>query len=75
MPAEPLRGPRQLRLVFMATMAVLSVTLGWLGWKLLQQDEQLESQRRTERREAAADLAVAGLEKRISLLRRISRAH
>ena len=52
--------------MFMATMAVLAVTLGWLGWRLLQQDEQLETQRRADRREVSADIAVAGIEKRIS---------
>ncbi len=66
MPSDRFRGPRQFRLLFMATMAVLSVTLAWLGWLLLQQDRRLETQRRQERREAAVDLAVAALEKRLS---------
>ncbi len=66
MSAERLRGPRQFRLMFMATMAVLSVTLAWLGWQLFRLDEQLDAQRQLERRDAAADLAVAALEKRIS---------
>ena len=63
---EWLRGPRQLRVVFLAVMLLLSAALGWLGWRLLQQDQQLFAQRLAERREIAADLAVAGLEKRLS---------
>ena len=61
-----LRDPRQLRLVFLATMVLLSATLGWLGWHLLQQHTQLSAQGMSQRRETAADLAVAALEKRLS---------
>src|SRR4051812_4789085 len=43
------RGPRQLRLIFLATMLLLAGTLGWLGWRLLQQDQQLSSQQMAER--------------------------
>src|SRR5690348_9885580 len=60
------RGPRQLRLVFLATMLLLAGTLGWLGWGLLQQDQQLSEQRIADRRETAADLAVAALERRLA---------
>src|SRR5262245_25194753 len=66
MHADRLRGSRQRRLMFMATMAVLSVTLAWLGWRLLQQDRQLEQQRLAERREAAADVAVTALGKHVT---------
>jgi len=55
-------GPRQFRPIFMATMSMLSVTLAWLSWQLLVQGAQIESQRRAERRDAAADLGVAILE-------------
>jgi hypothetical protein len=49
----------------------LIVTLGpacglvWLGWKLLDQDRDLASQRLQERRERAADLAVSSLQQRL----------
>src|SRR5438876_4630757 len=66
MSGEWFRAPRQLRFVFVGTMLLLSCTLGWLGWGLLQQDQQLATQRLAERRETAADLAVAALEKRLS---------
>lgn len=66
MSSEGLRAPRQIRVVFLGVMLLLAATLGWLGWRLLQQDQQLFVQRLAERGEIAADLAVAGLEKRLS---------
>jgi len=66
MSSEGLRAPRQIRVVFLGVMLLLAATLGWLGWRLLQQDQQLLGQRLAERREIAADLTVAGLEKRLS---------
>src|SRR5215469_16699056 len=63
-----LQGPRQLRFVFLGTMLLLAGTLGWLGWRLLQQDQQLSAQRIAERRETAADLAVAALERRFAAI-------
>jgi len=49
-------------------MLLLAGTLGWLGWRLLQQDQQLSAQRIAERRETAADLAVAALERRFAAI-------
>ena len=66
MSTEWFSASRQLRSVFVGTMLLLSATLGWLGWRFLQQDQQLATQRLAERRETAADLAVAALEKRLS---------
>jgi signal transduction histidine kinase len=66
MSGEWFRAPRQLQFVFVGTMLLLSSTLGWLSWRFLQQDQQLAAQRLAERRETAADLAVAALEKRLS---------
>lgn len=60
------RAPRQLPLIFLAAMVLLSGALGWLGWRLLQQDQQLSAQRLSERRETAADLVVTALEKQLS---------
>jgi signal transduction histidine kinase len=65
MSGEWLRGPRRIRLVFFGVMLLLAATLGWLGWRLLAQDQQLAAQRLTERRDAAADLVVAAFEKRL----------
>src|SRR6185295_11377698 len=52
--------------VFPAVMILLAATLGCVAWWLLQQDQQLATQRIGERQDAAADLAVAALEKRFS---------
>lgn len=68
MRSERFRGPRQFRYVFVATMALLSATLVWLGVQLLAQDAQIENARRAERREAAADMAVAAIEKHLSAI-------
>lgn len=62
---EWLPVPRRVRLVFLAVMLLLAATLGWLGWRLLAQDQQLAAQRLAERRDTAADLIVAALEKRL----------
>jgi signal transduction histidine kinase len=59
-----------LRIVFLSVMLLLAATLGWLGWRLLEQERQLASQRLAEQRESAADLAVAALEKQISSVER-----
>ncbi|MGH9669567.1 MAG: tetratricopeptide repeat protein, partial [Terriglobales bacterium] len=47
-------------------MLVLAATLGWLGWRLLEQDRALESQRTQERLENAADLIGASLLRKFS---------
>jgi signal transduction histidine kinase len=47
-------------------MLFLSASLGWLGWRLLAQDQQLSTQRLAEQRDTAADLAVATLENRLA---------
>ncbi len=63
---EWLRAPRRLRLVFLAVMLLLAGTLGWLAWRLLAQDRQLVVQQLADQRDAAADLAVVALERRLS---------
>jgi len=55
------RSPRYLLALFLAIMLVLAATLGWLGWRLLEQDRALESQRTQERLDNAADLIAASL--------------
>lgn len=63
-----LRVAHRRRSLFLGITLVLATTLGWLGWRLLAQDEQLASQRAAEQRESAADLIVAGLSQRLSSL-------
>src|SRR5215471_306567 len=60
------RGPRQLRLVFLAVMILLASTFGCVAWWLLKQDQQLATQRLGERQDSAADLAVAAIKNRLS---------
>ncbi len=55
------RPPRYLLTMFLAIMVVLAATLGWLSWRLLEQDRALESQRTQERLDNAADLIGAAL--------------
>jgi signal transduction histidine kinase len=63
-----LRVAHRRRSLFLGITLVLATTLGWLGWRLLAQDEQLARQRAAEQRESAADLIVAGLSQRLSAL-------
>src|SRR5436190_13123195 len=63
-----LRVTHRRRGLFLGIMLVLAATLGWLGWRLLAQDEQLARQRSAEQREVAADLLVAGLGQRLLAL-------
>ncbi len=56
-----LRPPRHLLTLFLAIMQAMAATLGWLGWRLLEQDRALESQRAQERLDSAADSIGASL--------------
>ena len=48
--------------VFLGVALVSAGALGWLGWRLLQQDLALESQRRRDALEQAADRAAATMQ-------------
>ena len=61
-----LRSPRRLLGLFLAIMLTLGAALGWLSWRLLEQDRELGNQRIRERLEGAADLAEAVLVRRLS---------
>jgi signal transduction histidine kinase len=63
---EWLQPPRHLLLLFLLVTLLLTGTLIWLSWQLVRQDEALVGQRIEERRENAADLAVAALQKSLS---------
>ena len=54
---------RHLLVMFLAVTLLLTATLVWLSWQLVRQDEALVEQRIEERRESAADLATAALQK------------
>ncbi len=56
------RPPRHLLMLFLVTTLVLALALGWLSWRLLQQDRALESQRIQERLQQVAPLTLLGLE-------------
>jgi signal transduction histidine kinase len=47
-------------------MVVMTAALGWLGWRLLEQDRDLSRQRIQERLESAADLASAMLARKLT---------
>ena len=60
------RPPRHLLILFLGIMGLLASALGWLGWRLLQQDRALADQQIRARLEATADAATAELARRIS---------
>jgi signal transduction histidine kinase len=51
---------------FLAVTLVPACGLAWLGWVLLQQDRELEAQRRRERREVALDRRLSTLERQLA---------
>ena len=64
--ADWFRPPRHLLVLFLAITLVLTGLLGWFGWRLLQQDRALETQRIQERLDHAADLVAAELLRRFT---------
>ncbi|MGH2359250.1 MAG: hypothetical protein ACRDGM_01740, partial [bacterium] len=60
-----MRAPRHLLVSFLAITIVPATALGWLSWRILEQDRALESQRVRERLEHSADLVVAALDRRL----------
>ena len=59
------RSPQRLRATFLGTMVVLSAILAWLGWSVLKNDSSL-IERAAARREVAADLVVAEIDRRLA---------
>ena len=53
-----LQSTRPLLASFLAITLVLAGALGWLSWRLLEQDRELEQQRIRDRLETAADVAA-----------------
>jgi signal transduction histidine kinase/tetratricopeptide (TPR) repeat protein len=62
------RPPQFPLVVFLVTTTLSAAALGWLSWRLVQQDQALESQRAQERLENAAELMAATLERRLGEL-------
>jgi signal transduction histidine kinase len=60
---DALQPRRHLLVISAAITLLLTGTLIWLSWQLVRQDEALFEQRIEERRESAADLATAALQK------------
>ncbi|MBI4909604.1 MAG: HAMP domain-containing histidine kinase [Acidobacteria bacterium] len=61
---------RRLLVLFAATTLVPTIGLGVLGWRMMEQDLALASQRAAERRDHAADLAAAALSRTLADLER-----
>ncbi|MBI4908173.1 MAG: ATP-binding protein [Acidobacteria bacterium] len=62
-PREWFRPPLAVLTLFIVLMVVCALALGWLGWQVLLQDRAMETQRRQEQMEIAADRAVAAIER------------
>ena len=63
--------PRRVLTSFLVVIVVCVAALAWLGYRLLDQDRALESQRLREQLEAAADVTAAALERKLSELERL----
>ena len=61
-----LRDPGRLRATFLVVMVLLVAVLAGLAWKLLDQDRELATARATERRDGAATVLIAALERKLS---------
>jgi signal transduction histidine kinase len=67
-PSSGFRSLGRLVLPFVLIVCVLLVGLGWLGWRVLEQDRALEGQRAQERLGTGADLVSTTLAGRLSEL-------
>jgi signal transduction histidine kinase len=61
-------SPRRLQGLFLAVTLLFAAAVGWLGWRLLEQDRALARQRRLEQLEAAADRVAGALYRRLAEL-------
>ena len=69
-----LRPPRSVLTFYLAGTLAAATALGWLGWRLLDQETVLERTRAQERLEVAADRAVAMLQRSLDDLERAAEA-
>jgi hypothetical protein len=56
----------RLTTLFVLLTGIPLVALGWLGWRVLQQERALETQRARERLEETATLLAVELERRLA---------
>jgi signal transduction histidine kinase len=63
-----LEPPRRVLTSFLVVVVLCVAALAWLGYRLLQQDRAVESQHVQDQMETAADLAAAGLDRRLAAL-------
>ncbi|MFO7692954.1 MAG: HAMP domain-containing sensor histidine kinase [Vicinamibacterales bacterium] len=66
-----LQPPRRILTSFLVVVAACVGALAWLGYRLLDQDRALESQRIQEQLEVAADLTSASLERSLAELEKV----
>lgn len=66
LPGQSAPASRRLFVLFLATTLAPAIGLGWLGWRMVEQDRALERQRVQERRDHAADLGAAALERALA---------
>ncbi len=64
---SPHRAPVKLLALFVLLSAIPLAALGWLGWRVLQQDGSLESQRVRERLDNAASLVARELDRGLTV--------
>ena len=64
----PIRRANPLLSRFIGINLILILGLGWLGWRLVDQDRELERQRSRERLESSADAIASGLLRGITSL-------
>ncbi len=65
-----LSGSRRLVVSFALVLLLPAVAVAWLGLRLIDQDRELESRQRLERRDVAGERLVAGLERAVSTTER-----
>ena len=61
-----LRPPKHMLILFLGITVALTTGLGWLGWRMLRQDQALTNQRIQDRLLDAADLLAAALQGRLA---------
>ena len=61
-----IRPPRRLLILFLAITFALATMLGWLGWRLVEQDRALQNQRIQERLDHVADLVTTSLSRKFA---------
>jgi signal transduction histidine kinase len=59
-------SPRRVQALFLSVTLLFAAAVGWLGWRLLEQDRALARQRRMEQLDAAAERAAGALFRRLA---------